>query len=200
MESPARGIRFIHQAISREAREIERLAAEDGGGAQVAARLPFFRRALRLHTSGEEMSIFADLAQRAPHVPAAYLLDHREEEHLLDELERAAAQGGPGLPRAAVALTEHLRLHIRKEEELVVPLLEEMYTPAELGAQIVRMMATFTPADFAAVLPWLITWLDPEDRRAYLAVMEAAAPQRMPQVLELLRAKLTPEAWQSLGR
>jgi hypothetical protein len=200
MEGPARGVRFIHEAINREAAELERLATQ-GDATAIAARLPFFKRVLHLHTSGEERSVFADLATHLPDVPAAYVLDHRVDEAHVAELEAALAEGGPRVARAVIALREHLRLHIRKEEELLVPLLEKLFTPEEQGAQIGRMMAQFTPDDLAAILPWMITWLDPADRRAYLGIAERAMPpERFGGVLQLLRGAVAPDVWQSLGR
>jgi hemerythrin HHE cation binding domain-containing protein len=201
MESPARGVRFIHTAIEREAEEIERLAAA-GEAAAVAERLPLFKRVLALHTGGEEDSIFKDIDAHLPDVTAAYVLDHREEEERFAALERAAADGAPQpLYRAAAALRDHLRLHIRKENELLIPIVERLYSPAEQGAQIARMMAAFAPADFAAVLPWLIEWLDPVDRRAYLGIVEAAAPpERFAAVLGMVRAGVSPGVWATLER
>jgi hypothetical protein len=200
MESPVRGIRFIHEAINREAAELERLASRAETSA-VGARLPFFKRVLHLHTAGEETSMFADLATRSPDVPASYILDHREEDELFAAVERSVPEGGPSLLRATIALREHLRLHIRKEEELLIPLIERLFTPEEQGAQLGRMMASFTPADMGAVLPWLLTWLDASDRRAYLGMVERAAPpERFAALLQMLRGSLAPEVWQSLER
>jgi hypothetical protein len=200
MESPVRGVRFIHEAINREAAELERLASR-GDPSSIAARLPFFKRVLHLHTAGEEGGMFADLATRSPDVPASYILDHREEDELFAAVERTVSEGGPSLLRALIALREHLRLHIRKEEELLVPLIERLFTPEEQGAQVGRMMATFTPADMAAVLPWLLDWLEPSDRRAYVGMVERSAPpERFAAFLQMLRGSLAPQVWQSLER
>lgn len=200
MESPVRGIRFIHQAIAREVADLERLA-DAGDRDAVAARLPFFKKVLHLHATGEEQGLFPDLAAQVPDVPATYVLDHREEDELIAAVERALPEGGPRLARAVAILREHLRLHIRKEEELLVPLVERLFSPAEQGVHVGRMMSAFSPADLAQVLPWLVTWLDPEERRAYVAIVERAMPpDRFGGMLALLRGSLAQDVWTSLGR
>jgi hypothetical protein len=200
METPVRGIRFIHRAILVEAGKVEALAAE-GQKTAVAERLPFFERVLHLHNTGEEVALFPDIDARQPDVIPAYLLDHREEKQLFATLREACATGGPALVRAAAAVAAHLRLHIKKEEELIVPLMERLFSIPEQGAQVGKMMGQFTPADMGQILPWLVTSLEVEDRRAYLSLMEKAAPpDRFAGVLGMLRAGLAPEVWASLGR
>lgn len=201
MESPARGIRFIHEAISRELALFERLAA-GGATGELAARLPFFERVLYLHTNSEEQSVFLDVSEKAPDVPASYILDHREDERQMAALKAALeAGGGPPLVRAVSVLREHVSLHIRKEEELLVPLIERHYDVAEQGAMVGRMMSTFSPEDMAAIVPWLITWLDPADRRAYVrAVERGVPPERFAGMLGMLRRSLAPDVWGTLER
>src|SRR5688572_16665384 len=118
METPVRGVRFIHRAILAEAGQIE-ASASAGRSADVAQRLPFFERVLHLHNTGEEVGLFPDIDAKAPDVVPAYFLDHREEKVLFANLRDACASGGPNLVRAAAAFAAHLRLHIKKEEELL---------------------------------------------------------------------------------
>lgn len=192
MEGPARGVRFIHEAINREAADLERLAKT---GPLEPTRVAFFKKVLRLHAKGEELAVFPAIDERAKDVVSPYLLDHREEEEILAQLD------GPDYLRAAIQLAEHLRLHIKKENEILVPLVERLLTPAEQAAHVAKMMSVFSPADMAEILPWMITWLSSEDRRAYLAMLEKVMPPEPFQgALAMLRAKLAPEAWQSLGR
>jgi hypothetical protein len=189
MESPARAIRYIHQAIKHEAK----LLAESDGPLD-AARVAFFAKVLHLHNAGEEASVFPSLDARVKDVVPSYLLDHSEEQQLVRDL----VDGKPG---AAARLQQHLVLHIKKEEELLVPLIERTFTIAEMGADVGRMMAVFSPADMAEVLPWLIGSLGVDDRLGYVAFIERAMPpDRFGGILGLLRGKLAPDVWQSLGR
>jgi len=200
METPVRGIRFIHKAILVEAGRIESAAAE-GRGAAVAERLSFFERVLDLHNTGEEVGLFPDIDARSPDIVPAYLLEHREEKVLFANLRDACASGGANLAQAAAAVAAHLRLHIKKEEELIVPLVERLFSVPEQGAQVGKMLAQFTPADMGRVLPWLVTALEVDDRRTYLGLMEKVVPpDRFGGVLVTVKAGVTPEVWASLGR
>jgi zinc finger-like protein len=192
MESPVRGLRFIHEAINREAADLEERAKT---GPLDPARVAFFKKVLHIHAKGEELALFPAVDERVKNVVAPYLLDHREEEELLAQLD------GADYLRAAYKLAEHLRLHIKKENEILTPLLERLLTPPEQAQHVAQMMSVFTPQDMAEVLPWMITWLTPDDRRAYLAILDRAMPpERVAGVVGMLRGKLAPEVWQSLGR
>jgi hypothetical protein len=200
METPVRGVRFIHRAILAEAGKIE-AAASAGRSADVAQRLDFFERVLHLHNTGEELGLFPDIDAKAPDVIPAYLLDHREEKGLYANLRDACAGGGPALVRAASALANHLRLHIKKEEELIVPLVERLFSIPEQGAQVGKMLGQFSPADLGQILPWMITSLEVDDRRAYLGLMEKALPpERFAGALGMVKAGVTPEVWATLQR
>jgi hypothetical protein len=200
METPIHGIRFIHRAILVEAARLEQLAGE-GAADVVQGRLPFFRKVLHLHNHGEELGLFPDIAARLPDVVPSYLLDHREEERLFADLLVAATAGGTPLIRATTAVATHLRLHIKKEEELIVPLVDRLFAPPEQGAQVGKMLSRFTPADFTEVLPWLVTALEPEDRRTYLGLMEKVSPaDRFAGMLGMIRDGVTPDVWATLGR
>ena len=74
--------------------------------------------------------------------------------------------------RQTIALTEHVLPHVHKEDTLITPLLVEHFTPAEQGAQIGRMMADFPPEVMARTMPWMIGHLDPDDRVAYVGMIQ----------------------------
>ena len=200
METPVRGVRFIHRAILAEAGQIEAEASE-GRGAAVAERLPFFEHVLHLHNTGEEVGLFPDIEAKAPDIVPAYLLDHREEKVLFANLREACPAGGPKLAQAAAAFAAHLRLHIKKEEELLVPLVERLFSIPEQGAQVGKMLAQFSPADMGQLLPWLVTSLAVDDRRTYLGLLEKALPpERFAGALGTVMAGVTPQVWATLGR
>jgi hypothetical protein len=200
METPVRVVRFIHKAILVEAGKLELLAAE-GRVAALADRLPFFEKVLDLHNGGEELGAFPAIDARLPDIVPAYLLDHREEKGLFANLKESCAVGGSALVRAAAAVAAHLRLHIKKEEELIIPLIERLFSIPEQGALVSKMLSNFTPADMAQVLPWLVGSLEVDDRRTYLALMEKAIPPpAFTGMLGLLENSLAADVWATLGR
>jgi hypothetical protein len=185
---PAEGIHFIHAAICREAAEIEALAAQAAtpkDAAAIVERVKTFARVLKLHTEGEEGSLLEDLEGRLPHVRDAYVLDHRDEERLVTEVIAAAervrstadADALTALRRVVAALAHHVLLHVRKENELLVPLLVSLYSPAEQAAQAGRMMAAFPAEELRKVVPWLVSRLEESQAAAYVAMVKAVAPE-----------------------
>lgn len=196
MESPARAVRFIHIAILRELDGLVE-AAWAGTLEGVSDRAERLRRLVELHTKGEEAGAFADLAVRVPESTATYLFDHVEEQEGFRALIAAASAGDvTACQRHATALAAHARAHIRKEEELIIPLIERTFTLPEIGAQVGRMMGTFPPAELLAALPWIVERLEPADRIAYCGFLgRVTPPERIGAVAGALRAGLSADVW-----
>jgi len=201
MQSPVRGIRFIHLAIQREVEQLETAAwsGQIGGWAERAARLG---RIVDLHTKSEEASLFADLAERLPESASTYLFDHVEEQWLFAEATTAARGGDvDNLRKHASVLRAHVSVHIRKEEELVLPLLEKLFSMQELGLQVGRMMATFPPGEMLAALPWIVERLDPDDRVAYMSMLRKVTPaEKLLAIVGAVRGGLPEPLWSELSR
>lgn len=198
MSSPARSIQFIHTAIRSEVVALADEAWSDAGPkADWADRLDMLAQVIRLHTNGEEVSIFADLESRLPSSTPTYLHDHREEVALLSALlEAARRRDVPGMRRLVAQLDLHVRMHITKEEDLVISLLERTFTIPELAASVGRMMASFPPKELSRVLPWMFVRLHPEQRAAYVEMMRKAVPaERLPGFIGMLRDGVPAAMW-----
>jgi hypothetical protein len=211
---PAQGIRFIHIAIGREAREIEAQAHEAESPEELTAlgqRVTRFATYNKHHTDGEEDGMYAELELKAPHVRSAYLHDHREDNELfLDVSQRivaareASGATRPGclkaLRRQTIALTEHVLPHVHKEDTLITPLIVELFTPAEQGVQIGKMMARFPPDVLAQAVPWLIAKIDADDRVAYVSMIQRIMPaDRFAGVCGWIRAGVAPDVWSGIA-
>jgi hemerythrin-like domain-containing protein len=207
---PAQGIKFVHIAICREAQAIEAQADTSESPAELAAlgdRLAMFHQINKLHTDGEEVSMYADLEQKLPHVRGAYLHDHHDDHELFQDLAAhiKAASTATGTTRAdavkkmrrqAIALTEHVLPHVHKEDTLITPLIVELFTPAEQGAQIGRMMGGFPPEVMARTMPWMIGHLDADDRVAYVAMMQKVQPpERFTVACGWIKSGIGADAW-----
>lgn len=212
MPGPATGVRFIHFAMEREAAALEDAAGRLANGAMartLAERLAFFESVNELHTEGEEVAIFPALEERLKHHVGPYLLDHIEERARFREihglLDRLAASDAPDLEvkarlvRQTASLRDGLALHIRKENEILVPLVESLFSPAEQAAMVGKAIAHFPPDQMQFIMPWLVSWLDPPDREAYLRDLITVMP---PAVLATatgwLKRGLAPDAWADL--
>ncbi len=207
---PAQGIRFIHAAICTEVRQIEDQAAAAETAEQLAAlaqRVAFFAKIVTHHTEGEELGLYAELDQRVRHVGAAYLHDHREERALFADIatkieaarHHPTAKAFAQVRRQTIALTEHLVPHVHKEDELVTPLLCELFSPAEQGAHIAKMMGTFPPELLAQALPWLIAQIGADDRIAYLNMVKVVMPpERLAVACGWIRNGVAADVWSGI--
>jgi hypothetical protein len=210
---PAQGIKFIHIAICREAHAIEAAAAAADSPAELSAlaeRVGRFAQVNKLHTDGEEASMYLDLEQKLPHVRAAYLHDHREDHELFGDFTariRAAAEATGAargellakMRRQSIALTEHLLPHVHKEDTLITPLILEHFSPAEQGAQIGRMMGGFPPDVMARTMPWMVGHLDPDDRAGYVGMIQKVQPpDRFATACGWIKAGVAPDVWSAI--
>ena len=73
-------------------------------------------------------------------------------------------------------------------------------TRAEQGGQIGRLMANFPPEVMARTLPWMITHLDPEDRVAYVGVIQKIMPpERFGIACGWIRAGVAADLWSAIA-
>jgi hemerythrin-like domain-containing protein len=214
MPGPIASVRFIHTAIDREAADIERRAdtlTDADGARSLAEKVAFFERVNAYHTQGEETAIFPRLEEKAKHQAPAYLMDHEEERERFQEIKSLLAQLAEGavvdgaaharLRRQTAALRDGLALHIRKENQIIVPLLDAAFSPAEQGAMVGKAISEIPQAEMPAVLPWLVGWLDPADREAYLReLLRVLPPPVIAAAAGWLSAKLPGDAWADLRR
>jgi hemerythrin-like domain-containing protein len=212
MPGPIAGVRFIHTAIEREAGAIEDHAsalADAADATALAAKVAFFERVNGYHTRGEEVSIFPAIEAKVQHQAAAYVMDHEDERAMFTEIKELLAhlasapmldvKARTRLGRQTAALREALALHIRKENELLVPLIDAHFTPPEQGAMVGKVIAEIPPAEMPAVLPWLVGWLEPADREVYLReLMRVMPPPVFDAAAGWLKTSLPTDAWSDL--
>jgi hypothetical protein len=209
--SPIDMIRFVHTAISLEVDSIELACAEASTAADATAlaeRVALLARVVTGHTNAEEQSVFPALDERAPHVSATYLFDHADERELFETFASAArdAASTPDAPhlarlgRLGVALTEHLVPHIRKENELVLPLVAKLFSPPEQVGIVQKLLGAIPPPEMLVAAGWMAGKLPADDRARWLeGVARTAPPAALAAVARSVRAALDDGAWADLG-
>ena len=211
---PAEGVRFVHAAIDAEVRalEAEAFAAETDAQLEAyGARFALFHAITKTHNEGEEASLFPELEKRLPKIAATYLFDHHDEAALFDAItaQIATARAASGaartaalavLRRHAVALTEHVTAHVRKENELITPLVMELFPPPEQAAHVQAMLAKFPPELMAKTVPWVIANIVFDERCAYVGMMQKVMPpDRFPTVCGWIKAGIGDAAWSAIA-
>lgn len=204
---------YIHDAILREVANLEDVAKElkwddpDEIGA-LHDRLTWFQMMTRRHEDAEEQFLFPAMNDRMRFVAETYQFDHDDfEAHIWEGMDRAfdglGAQAGKGqrrdhaelLYRQSVALHEHMRLHIAKENELLVPKLEVEFDVPE-QAQIAGAMAgLFDPQLLTQTVDFTYKWQTPTDREAMILFLRQILPEEPFNGLTGFLEASNPDTW-----
>lgn len=139
---------------------------------------------------------------------------HEHQEHLqhigrLRGLAQALRSGGTTVrPVAAQQLYRELALfvadnfrHMHTEETAHNSVLWARYTDAELAGVHDALVASIPPAEMMMMMRWLVPHLNPAERLALLADMQAKAPEpAFRAVLAVVKPYLGDKAWAQLAR
>ncbi|MEO3813244.1 nitroreductase/quinone reductase family protein [Sphaerisporangium sp. B11E5] len=123
-------LKLIHDVFRRELTLIraEVAASGPGLGAQLRVNCLTFCRGLRYHHTGEDMGMFASLAQQYPDLTSTLARLHEEHERiavLLDELQKTVTgTEAPTLLTEVDRLIAEVEAHLAYEEEQLIPILD----------------------------------------------------------------------------
>ena len=162
-------IRCFHNAYRRDISQIDdmvaRIARDGGEFTLVLDRLHTMNELLEYHAAGEEAAIFPAMDKVAPHVATPYLMDHRELDRMVNELETIRKNPNPlTTARATAILNSFLRIHLNKEDAHLYKILKEKTTDEEQGAMTLTMSRS-TPTDrYPTMIQWLFPLLTLEDQ------------------------------------
>lgn len=218
MSGPMTMYLYVHAAILREVEDIEAAAkdlkwddADEVGS--LGERLDWFRMMTRRHEDSEEEVLFPALDRRIGFVAETYAFDHDDfESHVFDGISRARAglgrsttgaelRGfGRDLYRESVALHEHMRLHISKENELLLPHLEREFDVSEQAEIAGAMAGMFDPALMAQVVDFTYRWHSTGDRVAMLQFLAAILPPPAYAGLTGHLATSNPDSWSEVEK
>lgn len=164
------------------------------------------------HLRHENQFVHAAIEARAP--GASDVIAHEHEAHEKHIAELAEITGAllkcPAPARAAAALSLYRQLalfiadnfqHMHIEETAHNAVLWARYTDAELADIHNALVASIPPDEMMYVMRWLVPFMNPAERTAVLADMQAHAPApAFAAVLDLVRPHLTEAEWAKLAR
>jgi hypothetical protein len=154
---------------------------------------------LDYHARGEEAAVFPAIDKVAPQVARAYLMDHRELDNMVDELEKIRKNPDPlTTARATAVLGSFLRIHLNKEDAHLYVILRERTTDEEKVAIELLMSGSVPPDRFPSVIQWLFPLLYLDDQ---VIVTKEWATVMPPQVFAGVRPlieKAVAENWGKL--
>ncbi|MFI5444166.1 hemerythrin domain-containing protein [Polaromonas sp. UC242_47] len=164
------------------------------------------------HIRHENQFVHAAIEARAP--GASEVIAH---EHLTHEAHVAGLVGLvaalrqlPAAERASAALTLYRQLslfvadnfqHMHVEETAHNAVLWSRYTDAELAQIHQALVASIPPDEMMYVLRWLVPFMNPAERHAMMADMQAHAPApAFAAAMTTVRPHLTDREWAKLTR
>jgi hypothetical protein len=201
----------IHKALRlAETQMLTRLGACDAADAQMlAATLADLRGVLHIsehHLANEDIFVHTALDERAPGAVMGLDRDHAHHRHAFEELEaltveteRADPVERPGALRAlylrySLFIAEDFA-HMAEEEQLIMPVLQSLFTDAELIDIEVRIKASLKPEELIAMGRFMLPASNRHERLALMSGVKAAAPPEAFQAVLNLAARPTlPEA------
>jgi hypothetical protein len=164
------------------------------------------------HLLHENQFVHAAIEARAP--GASEVIAHEHDTHTRHIAELADITGAlltcPAPARAAAALALYRQLalfiadnfqHMHIEETAHNAVLWARYTDAELAAIHQALVASIPPHEMMYVMRWLLPFMNPAERTALLADMQAHAPApAFAAVMDTARPHLTSNEWAKLTR
>jgi len=209
---------YVHDSILRAVAGYEQTAKaldrDDAAGvAAFGAELDWFHTMVKAHEHAEEQVLFPALEARYVHVAESYAFDHDDfEPHVFDGIDEALAGLGRAssngervdaaelLYRQAVALHEHMRLHITKENELLISKVEKELDVDEQVHLAATMAGLFEPPLMGALVGWMYDGQVAQDREGMVRFLMRALPAEPFGGIAAMLAARDPGAWADMQR
>ncbi len=218
MAGPMQMYLYVHDAILREVADLEVAAKElnrDDGDeiAALAERMSWFNTAAKKHELTEEEVLFPALNERIAFVAETFFYDHDDfDDHVFVGIEEAftglgTADGNGArkeharrLWRESVALHEHMRLHISKENELLIPHLEDEFDVEEQAEIAGAMAGLVEPELMGQLVAFMYRGQSPDDREGMIRFLGNILPDDVYAGLTGMLAGLGDAEWAEMQR
>jgi hemerythrin-like domain-containing protein len=218
MSGPMQMYLYVHDAILREVAHYEDVAKNlnRDSADEVAAfsdQIAWFHTAVRAHEHTEEEVLFPALNDRFEYVAESYAFDHEDfEPHVFGGFDDAfgglSRAGGKGerkamaqlLYRQSVALHEHMRLHIAKENELLIPKLEAEFDFEEQAKIAGAMAGLIDPPLMGSLVGWMYGGQSAQDREGMVRFLMRILPPEAFAGMSQMLANLGADEWAEVQR
>lgn len=190
---------------------VGRMDADDGlEMAQTSQRVLELLDFCVSHLRHENQFIHTALEARAPGASDVIAHEHVEHERHIAGLSALVGDllKSPPVERAGAALALYRQLslfiagnfqHMHVEETAHNAVLWSRYTDAELAAIHYDLVASIPPEEMMTILRWLVPFMNPAERTAMMADMQAHAPApAFAAALDTVRPYLTQAEWGKL--
>ena len=218
MSGPLQMYLYIHDAILRQVAAYEETSKEidrDDADAieDFADRLTWFHGMIKVHEHAEEEVLFPALNSRFDYITEAYAFDHEDfEPHVFGGLDDALTglrrssgsadrrDSAALLYRQCVALNEHMRLHISKENELLLPKLEAEFDVEEQANIAGAMAGLVEPQMMGELVGWMYRGQTAQDREGMIRFLMKMLPAEAFTGVSGMLAGIDADAWADMKR
>jgi hemerythrin-like domain-containing protein len=217
LKGPIKGARFIHRAILNEALEFRDTALsldidDENGASVLRGRFAAFERVLKTHEDNEDIALFPALQSKYPFITDAYEFDHHRRGEHASGLEQTLRELGSArgnrrrelvrlLSEQTVEFNAFMVLHIDKEDELLFPAYDEMFSVEEQEQHGQAAQGQIPPDMMAAARIWTFQRIDAEYREGFLRLMIGEMPPSEFRGLAGGLARSVPDSdWQEMLR
>ena len=179
--------------------------------AEFADRMSLFHGITKTHEATEEEVLFPALEARYRFVAESYEFDHDDyDAHVFGDIDRAIEgltradgnrerrDGGELLYRQSVALHEHMRLHVAKENELLLPKLEAEFELAEQVELAGAMAGMLESAVMGQLVSWMYRGQAVQDREGMMRFLIQVLPEEPLAGPTGMLAGIDAEAWKEM--
>lgn len=212
VKGPIRGYYYPHKAICVELESLEKMnlalnLRSTGKLEELKGRISFLKQFFRAHEDGEEASLYPTSDNLEEGISKPFEWDRQRSEELfqavlesIEEFRKSRKQST--LLKVIVnvaALSAFQGAHEIKEDEILLPLLDEKLDPKEQGQVIGKAMSKFPPSAVEDVEKFLIKRITQEDRVDFLKMIkESAPPEMLETITKWVREVLSEEEWKEL--
>lgn len=213
MADPMQMYLYVHDAILREVADLESHAQDLNWDdpdevARAADRMDWFHTLVKGHEETEEKVLFPALNGRIRFVAETYQYDHDDfDAHVFGRINEAVG----GLRRAEssaqrreharlfyrqnVALHEHMRLHIAKENELLLPKLQAEFDLSEQVDMAGAMAGLVEPPLMGELVAFMYRGQSLADRVGMVSFLRNVMPAEAFGALSRRLEEISPIAW-----
>jgi len=187
IKGPIRAINYPHKAIRCELNSLVDLVESATLGSdfsEMENRVNLLKKFVEFHADAEEDYVYPALNSLHANIADAYSWDHKVDAEYFQNITLALQKvknGGTednlqNLRRNIIALRTLLHAHSKKEDDLLIPIIDTEISPPDQGAMLGKISSKIPP-DFAReTVPFLFGYLTTAERADYLGIMRQGMP------------------------
>lgn len=210
IKGPIRAILYVHKVIQAELDRLASLASGLELGADFdgfGKRVNFLSDFVDIHVKGEDNVFYPAADGLRKDISKAYSWDHRLDEKyfqtIKEGINKLKGVGSKGdldtLRRNIYDLRATLSAHAQKEDDLLVPLIDQEMPPPKQGEMFGKLMADLPMHKIEEMFKWIISTLSMEERADYLGIIKKGAPpEQFAVMMGWVKGGLSENEWKEL--